>query len=139
MLAVSILISGEFWRVLKHEEKIINFEKHEGVGLSFAVYYICTQFSTTINSSSSMLIIPSFEVQQMKMSPKWSVHVFVILIVVLLCTSVNSQLQVGFYRNSCSSAELIVKDEVRKSVLKDKGVAAGLVRMHFHDCFVRVM
>ncbi|KAK9221332.1 hypothetical protein WN944_009758 [Citrus x changshan-huyou] len=71
------------------------------------------------------------------MSPKWSVHVFVILIVVLLCTSVNSQLQVGFYRNSCSSAELIVKDEVRKSVLKDKGVAAGLVRMHFHDCFVR--
>ncbi|KAH9741998.1 peroxidase [Citrus sinensis] len=73
----------------------------------------------------------------MKMSPKWSVHVFVILIVVLLCTIVNSQLQVGFYRNSCSSAELIVKDEVRKSVLKDKGVAAGLVRMHFHDCFVR--
>ncbi|XP_024046485.1 LOW QUALITY PROTEIN: peroxidase 5 [Citrus clementina] len=71
------------------------------------------------------------------MSPKWSVHVFVILIVVLLCTIVNSQLQVGFYRNSCSSAELIVKDEVRKSVLKDKGVAAGLVRMHFHDCFVR--
>lgn len=125
---------------MKHEEKIINFEKHEGVGFyHLPVYNIYTQFSKTINSSSSMLIIPSFEVQNMKISPKWSVHVFVILIVVLLCTSVNSQLQVGFYRNSCSSAELIVKDEVRKSVLKDKGVAAGLVRMHFHDCFVRVM
>ncbi|GMY07651.1 peroxidase 5-like isoform X1 [Fagus crenata] len=61
----------------------------------------------------------------------------VTLTVVLLCQSVHSQLQVGFYGNSCGSAETIVKDEVRKGLYRDQGVAAGLVRLHFHDCFVK--
>lgn len=60
------------------------------------------------------------------------------LTVVLLCQSVHSQLQVGFYGNACGSAETIVKDEVRKGFYRDQGVAAGLVRLHFHDCFVKV-
>ncbi|KAM4068595.1 hypothetical protein ACB094_12G024800 [Castanea mollissima] len=58
-------------------------------------------------------------------------------IVVLFSQSVHSQLQVGFYGNSCSLAEFIVKDEVRNSFFRDQGVAADLVRLHFHDCFVR--
>ncbi|ESR54507.1 hypothetical protein CICLE_v10023296mg, partial [Citrus x clementina] len=33
--------------------------------------------------------------------------------------------------------EFTVKDDVRKAFMKDKGVAAGLWRMHFRDCFVR--
>ncbi|XP_062147586.1 peroxidase 5-like [Alnus glutinosa] len=60
-----------------------------------------------------------------------------ILVVLLLAQNVHSQLQVGFYRSSCSLAELIVKDEVKKAFIRDKGVAPGLVRLHFHDCFVR--
>jgi peroxidase len=61
-----------------------------------------------------------------------------ILVVLLLAQNVHSQLRVGFYRSSCSLAELIVKDEVKKAFIRDKGVAPGLVRLHFHDCFVRV-
>ena len=57
---------------------------------------------------------------------------------ILSCQSVHSQLQVGFYSNSCGLAEFIVKAEVKKAVFADRGVAAGLLRMHFHDCFVRV-
>ena len=34
--------------------------------------------------------------------------------------------------------ELIVKDAVRDSFIRDHGVAAGLVKLHFSDCFVRV-
>ncbi|XP_058734903.1 peroxidase 5-like [Vicia villosa] len=46
-------------------------------------------------------------------------------------------LDVGFYSYSCGMAEFMVKDEVRKSFYKNPGIAAGLVRMHFHDSFIR--
>jgi hypothetical protein len=51
---------------------------------------------------------------------------------------IKKKKKVGFYGNSCGSSETIVKDEVRKGFYRDQGVAAGLVRLHFHDCFVKV-
>ncbi|KAL0304504.1 UNVERIFIED_CONTAM: Peroxidase 5 [Sesamum radiatum] len=62
---------------------------------------------------------------------------FILLLVCLYIVESEAQLQVGFYQSSCGLAELIVKQEVTNGFIKDKGVAAGLVRLHFHDCFVR--
>ncbi|KAK4431247.1 Peroxidase 5 [Sesamum alatum] len=62
---------------------------------------------------------------------------FILMLVCLYIVESEAQLQVGFYQSSCGLAEFIVKQEVRNGFFKDNGVAAGLVRLHFHDCFVR--
>ncbi|KAJ8497573.1 hypothetical protein OPV22_008125 [Ensete ventricosum] len=46
-------------------------------------------------------------------------------------------LEVHYYRKSCPRAEIIVKQVVRRHFLRDPSVPAGLLRLHFHDCFVR--
>ncbi|KAH7677503.1 Peroxidase protein [Dioscorea alata] len=66
------------------------------------------------------------------------VNVFLALAVIILsCAPSNAQLQIGFYNGTCPVAESIVKEEVMKALNDDPGLAAGLVRMHFHDAFVR--
>ncbi|KAL6905253.1 hypothetical protein ACP4OV_002854 [Aristida adscensionis] len=61
----------------------------------------------------------------------------VVSAVLLMATGLRAQLQVGFYDSSCPAAEIIVQQEVSKAVAANPGLAAGLLRLHFHDCFVQ--
>ncbi|TKW07050.1 hypothetical protein SEVIR_7G282200v4 [Setaria viridis] len=51
--------------------------------------------------------------------------------------SATACLDFGFYDTRCPAAETIVQQTVAAAFRNDSGVAPAIIRMHFHDCFVR--
>ncbi|BAF20608.2 Os07g0104600 [Oryza sativa Japonica Group] len=49
----------------------------------------------------------------------------------------RAQLQYGFYNTSCPGVEEVVRSELKGIFSNDTTLRAGLLRLHFHDCFVR--
>ncbi|XP_015881868.3 peroxidase 47 [Ziziphus jujuba] len=45
-------------------------------------------------------------------------------------------LSMNYYLMTCPFAESVIKDIVNRALQDDPTLAAGLVRMHFHDCFI---
>ncbi|WMV39047.1 hypothetical protein MTR67_032432 [Solanum verrucosum] len=62
---------------------------------------------------------------------------FVFCIVGIFLNASHAQLQHNFYAKSCPKAEKIIEDYVHKHIPKAPSLAAALLRLHFHDCFVR--
>jgi peroxidase len=52
--------------------------------------------------------------------------------------SYGSGLFPQFYDHSCPKAKEIVHSIVAQAVARETRMAASLVRLHFHDCFVKV-
>jgi peroxidase len=50
----------------------------------------------------------------------------------------GSYLYPQFYDYSCPQAQEIVKTILANAVAKEPRIAASLLRLHFHDCFVKV-
>lgn len=69
----------------------------------------------------------------------WTAIILVTLQLVLWkpCMCVASEgLRVGHYALSCPNAESIVRRAVERSMQHDRSIVAGVLRLHFHDCFV---
>ena len=63
--------------------------------------------------------------------------VFLVLALAIVNTVHGQGTRVGFYSSTCPRAEFIVRSTVQSHVRSDPTLAAGLLRMHFHDCFVQ--
>ncbi|KAL0360507.1 UNVERIFIED_CONTAM: Peroxidase 64 [Sesamum radiatum] len=46
-------------------------------------------------------------------------------------------LSVNYYQQTCPKAESTITNVVKKGMMNDRTVPAALLRMHFHDCFIR--
>ncbi|KAK4255367.1 hypothetical protein QN277_008375 [Acacia crassicarpa] len=60
-----------------------------------------------------------------------------VLCLVAIIGSTQAQLQANFYANTCPKAEEIVNKYVREHIPNAPSLAAAIIRMQFHDCFVR--
>ncbi|XP_042391198.1 peroxidase 64-like [Zingiber officinale] len=59
-----------------------------------------------------------------------------ILFTISLVVSGNA-LCIDYYAKTCPDAELAVTEVVKKAIANDNTVPAALLRLHFHDCFIR--
>ncbi|CAI0439302.1 unnamed protein product [Linum tenue] len=69
---------------------------------------------------------------------RMSVVLFLAMAAAIMLTTVHGQgTRVGFYSTTCPSVETTVRSAVQSRFGSDPTVMAGLLRMHFHDCFVQ--
>lgn len=72
------------------------------------------------------------------MKPCMSRIAVVILLLLYARAGVGSQLTSDFYAESCPNVLKLVRREVVNALKTEMRMAASLLRLHFHDCFVNV-
>uniref|UniRef100_J3M3R0 Peroxidase n=1 Tax=Oryza brachyantha TaxID=4533 RepID=J3M3R0_ORYBR len=65
------------------------------------------------------------------------VCLLVVVVFAAAATVGAGELKVGYYEKTCKDVEKVVNSIVVDSVKGNRGKGAGLVRLLFHDCFVR--
>ncbi|KAL1561113.1 Peroxidase 64 [Salvia divinorum] len=60
-----------------------------------------------------------------------------ILIISSVFMGSSNSMGVDYYKETCPEAEPVISKIVHKGMINDKTVPAALLRMHFHDCFIR--
>ncbi|KAL8468646.1 hypothetical protein ACS0TY_031732 [Phlomoides rotata] len=57
------------------------------------------------------------------------------MIALLVCNA-NAQLTTNFYATSCPNVGTIVRNAMREAITQELRIAASIIRLFFHDCFV---
>ncbi|KAK8583046.1 hypothetical protein V6N13_069810 [Hibiscus sabdariffa] len=60
-----------------------------------------------------------------------------VLAVLLLSSVCQAQLSSSFYDRTCPNALSTIRSAVRTAIARERRMAASLIRLHFHDCFVQ--
>ncbi|KAG6555736.1 hypothetical protein Mapa_002975 [Marchantia paleacea] len=58
-------------------------------------------------------------------------------VLVVMACSVDAQLSTRFYNTRCPNLTARVDEIIRGHIRRDRTMAPALLRLHFHDCFVR--
>jgi hypothetical protein len=69
---------------------------------------------------------------------RWNAMLLMVVMASALSTSAGT-LQFDFYKDKCPGAEDVIRSTTQKLIASDPTIGAALVRLFFHDCFVRVI
>ncbi|TQD87254.1 hypothetical protein C1H46_027216 [Malus baccata] len=61
-----------------------------------------------------------------------------LVMLVFMSTTSEAQLSSTFYDKTCPNALTTIKNAIRTAVSSERRMAASLIRLHFHDCFVQM-
>lgn len=59
------------------------------------------------------------------------------LLLLLSTAPCQAQLSPSFYSSTCPNALSTIRTSIRQAVSRERRMAASLIRLHFHDCFVQ--
>ena len=65
--------------------------------------------------------------------------VVVMLLLLFMSSASQSQLSSTFNENACPNALSTIRAAIRTAIASERRMAASLIRLHFHDCFVQIL
>ncbi|WVZ99101.1 hypothetical protein U9M48_044450 [Paspalum notatum var. saurae] len=89
------------------------------------------------SSSSSSAVQCSLCSLQSEMASRAALVALLLSAAFAAAAAAAAQLDVKFYSQSCPSVEAVVRKEMVRALSAVPSLAGPLLRMHFHDCFVR--
>ncbi|KAK8314418.1 hypothetical protein V6Z12_D01G170000 [Gossypium hirsutum] len=60
-----------------------------------------------------------------------------VMLLVLSFSACQAQLSSTFYGDTCPNALGTIRTSIRSAIARERRMAASLIRLHFHDCFVQ--
>ncbi|OMO72641.1 Plant peroxidase [Corchorus olitorius] len=60
-----------------------------------------------------------------------------VVMLLLLSSGCQAQLSSTFYASTCPNALSTIRTSIRSAIARERRMAASLIRLHFHDCFVQ--
>ncbi|XP_015902912.3 lignin-forming anionic peroxidase [Ziziphus jujuba] len=66
-----------------------------------------------------------------------SVPALLFLLMMLFSATSKAQLSSTFYDKTCPNALSTIRTSIRAGISRERRMAASLIRLHFHDCFVK--
>ncbi|XWS34409.1 hypothetical protein CRYUN_Cryun21dG0036100 [Craigia yunnanensis] len=60
-----------------------------------------------------------------------------VMLLLLSCSACQAKLSSTFYANICPNALSTIRKSIRPAIARERRMAASLIRLHFHDCFVQ--
>ncbi|KAF3551612.1 hypothetical protein DY000_02001134, partial [Brassica cretica] len=74
--------------------------------------------------------------ERMEYNKQRTMLTVMLIIIMWSCCYSHAQLSSDFYKESCPSLFYVVRREVQRAVTRERRMAASLLRLFFHDCFV---
>ena len=140
-LALPHQLISKHWVAFKHNDYALNLYFNDSVNnFLFHIYTPYTCFCFSSNPHHLHSIITCFTSKPMALLP-YSKCIFLYVIIFLfftLSSMSQAELDAHYYDKTCPQAEKIISDTVLSASKFDPKVPARILRMFFHDCFIRV-